>query len=100
MSSSQWAGIHFGNRFLSFMFGLMTLALPQSGPFIEITPEVPFRKQITGFAGSDGAGAAGAALAAALGFGAAEGGGTGAGAATGALDATGGGFDGAIGGAG
>ena len=80
------------------MFGLMTLALPQSGPFIEITPEVPFRKQITGFAGADGEGAAGAAL----GFAAADGGGAGAGAlaATGALDAAGGGLDGAVDGAG
>ena len=84
------------------MFGLMTLALPQSGPFIEITPEVPFRKQITGFAGSDSAGAAGAALGAALGFGAADRGGADAGAlaATGALDAAGGGLDGAVDGAG
>ena len=85
------------------MFGLMTLALPQSGPFIEITPEVPFRKQITGFSGSEGAGATGtAALGAALGFGAADGVGAGAGtlAAAGALDAAGGGRDGAADGAG
>ena len=84
------------------MFGLMTSALPQSGPFIEITPEVPFRKQITGFAGSVGAGAAAAGLGAALGFGAADGGGAAAEALaeTGALDAGGGGLDGAVDGAG